>query len=669
MVTPTTIDPMDTPGHGTAQPQATHGLTGRALVIGLLLIPVLCAWNDYSDIVAQATEMAVLSLSIGVVFALLVLLSINALLRAVAPRHALTPSELLYIYVMQTTSIGISSVGMTQFLIMGLGNVFYEATPENRWAQKYQPFLPRWAFPNPKALPAFYTGHSTLLTEAHLRGWLSPFLVWSGFLFVLLVVTLCLCALLRRRWVEQERLSFPIVVLPLSLVNDDARRQLLRNRVFWAGFLVAFLLDNLAAFAYIYPTLPFVPLKASDARLQLSQYLANPPWNAVGELDLAFYPLVIGLTYFLPLDVSCSCWFFFLLTKLENVAVTVWGFRDPGAGAALGRFPYSGEQGLGAFLGLALFSMWNARGYLRQIVREAFARRPSFTENLQQQSYRWVCLGAVVGLIALLAFAVALGTPPLLAVAFLGLYLLVIIAYTRIRAEAGLAWAFGPDMTPHQAIISAVGTGIPALRGLIGLTQFQWLDLDYRCTVMPAQMEAMKIATDARLNLRHLGGAILLATLVGIVASWFSVLMCYYHYGAASAHVDAYRTSMGSTPWLLLDGWTGSVAPTDWPRLEGVAFGVLVTGLLTAARARFLWWPLNPIGYVLSGTFTMVWIWFPIFVGWLSKSLIIRYGGLTVYRLALPFFIGLILGDYVAGSIWAIYGSITGSQPYRIAPI
>jgi hypothetical protein len=38
-------------------------------------------------------------------------------------------------------------------------------------------------------------------------------------------------------------------------------------------------------------------------------------------------------------------------------------------------------------------------------------------------------------------------------------------------------------------------------------------------------------------------------------------------------------------------------------------------------------------------------------------------------RAALPFFIGLILGDYVVGSLWALYGCATGVPTYRVMPI
>src|ERR671932_370395 len=76
------------------------GVTPRALILGVLLVPVLCFWNVYSEVVAQSTELAVLSLSIAVVFTLLVLLLINAALKRWLPRLALTQAELMFVYLM-----------------------------------------------------------------------------------------------------------------------------------------------------------------------------------------------------------------------------------------------------------------------------------------------------------------------------------------------------------------------------------------------------------------------------------------------------------------------------------------------------------------------------------------------------------------------------------------
>jgi hypothetical protein len=31
-----------------------------------------------------------------------------------------------------------------------------------------------------------------------------------------------------------------------------------------------------------------------------------------------------------------------------------------------------------------------------------------------------------------------------------------------------------------------------------------------------------------------------------------------------------------------------------------------------------------------------------------------------------PFFLGLVLGDYVVGSLWSLYGPLMGLQVYRV---
>jgi hypothetical protein len=46
-----------------------------------------------------------------------------------------------------------------------------------------------------------------------------------------------------------------------------------------------------------------------------------------------------------------------------------------------------------------------------------------------------------------------------------------------------------------------------------------------------------------------------------------------------------------------------------------------------------------------------------VFVAWMAKWLLLRYGGMRTYTRALPLFLGLILGDCVMGSIWAIIGT------------
>jgi hypothetical protein len=84
--------------------------------------------------------------------------------------------------------------------------------------------------------------------------------------------------------------------------------------------------------------------------------------------------------------------------------------------------------------------------------------------------------------------------------------------------------------------------------------------------------------------------------------------------------------------------------------------GFVLVLILTFLRRRLLWWTLHPVAYPLASSWTMNWMWFPIFISWLIKRTLLKHGGIAAYRKAIPFFFGLILGEYFVGGMWNIYG-------------
>ena len=78
---------------------------------------------------------------------------------------------------------------------------------------------------------------------------------------------------------------------------------------------------------------------------------------------------------------------------------------------------------------------------------------------------------------------------------------------------------------------------------------------------------------------------------------------------------------------------------------------------LQAVRARFPGFPFHPLGYAVSTSWAMNYLLDAAArsPGW-SKLLLLRYGGLRLYQRALPFFFGLILGEFVVGSLWTLVG-------------
>ena len=53
-------------------------------------------------------------------------------------------------------------------------------------------------------------------------------------------------------------------------------------------------------------------------------------------------------------------------------------------------------------------------------------------------------------------------------------------------------------------------------------------------------------------------------------------------------------------------------------------------------------------------------VWFDIFLAWLIKAAVLKYGGPGLYRKTRPFFLGLILGQFVIAGVWLIIDYFTG---------
>jgi hypothetical protein len=54
--------------------------------------------------------------------------------------------------------------------------------------------------------------------------------------------------------------------------------------------------------------------------------------------------------------------------------------------------------------------------------------------------------------------------------------------------------------------------------------------------------------------------------------------------------------------------------------------------------------------------------WLSIFLAWAFKGVILRYGGVRVYRRLLPFFLGLALGEFFTACLWVFIDGAFGVE-------
>jgi len=123
---------------------------------------------------------------------------------------------------------------------------------------------------------------------------------------------------------------------------------------------------------------------------------------------------------------------------------------------------------------------------------------------------------------------------------------------------------------------------------------------------------------------------------------------------------------MGWETYSRLQSWLTDPKSPNYSEMSGIGGGFIFTIFLMIMKVRFLWWPFHPAGYVLTASGSLEILWFPAFISWFIKSSVLRFGGAKQFRLAAPFFLGLILGDYALGCLWSIIGIIFKMPTYIV---
>ena len=622
-------------------------ISRRAVLIGLALIPL----NVYWVIAAELRWYAILTLNplfVTPIFYLFVLAGANVLIRRFAPRHALRPPELVVIYVMLVMSCTIATHDFIINLMSSMGWASWFATPENKWETTVFPHLPRWLLVWDRRLIAgYFSGSASLLDPGVLKMWLAPLAFWSIFIFAVGWMMLCLNVLLRKAWMDETRLSFPIVRLPLEMTEESSARSFFCSRAMWLGFGLAAAINILNGLHEYYPSLPYLQIRHSWVVFQTA------PWTAITGLCTTFYPFAIGLAFLVPLDVSFSCWFFYLFMKAQAVIGYELGYGN------VPDFPFVMEQGIGAWCAFGLSLLYMSRRYLGRVVKTALGP-PDGSDAREPISYRVAFWGLVAGMLVFFVFWRQAGMSPAWALAVLGVYLLLSMCITRVRAEAGgqhTVW----DLEPRNLfrLFDSRHLG-PANLAAAAVSHWYWR-LN-RSHVMPSQLEAFKLAQEHRMSLRSLVWPMLAAFALATVCGMWSCLHIFYTEGAVKCLGLARWTGVESYDWLGNAVNQGFHAETSrWGAIFGAA-GLIVA--LSWLRARFTWFPFHPLGYCIGPG--LIWLWLPFLIAWAVKLVILRYGGLRLYRRSLPFFLGLVLGDYVTGALWSLVGVLWHIPSYQI---
>jgi hypothetical protein len=638
----------------TTNTRGEAGISAWVILLGLALVFINCYWTTVAEIKWGTGDGSTLPLFTYSIFIIFVVSLLNLALRKFAPGTTLGQRELLVLYIMMVMSGTIVGESMFEGLFGSILHPIRYATPENEWGDLFHRYIPAWfTVKEESALDSFYLGDANLYQAEQLRLWLAPFLSWGSLTFVLAGMALCMNVLFRKRWVEEEKLAFPIIQLPLAMTRDSGRR-LLSNKTMWLAFSVAFGIDIMNGLNRLYPAVPYLSIKLKNINV-----FTEKPWSAIGTTYISFYPFAIGLAFFLPSDLSFSCWFFYIFRKFENIIGGVAGWRT------LPRFPYFDEQASGAWIGLCIIAVWVSRSHLKEAFRIAMGREAGHEDKTEPVRYRTAILGIILGILFLILLCSRAGMSIWVVLLFFGIYFMLQIAIARIRVELGTPQEIY-FVNPGRIMVRALGTRIFTPGSLTVMSYFYWFNRGYTCPPMANQMEAFKMGGVTRTHQKSLFLAMFAAIVFAIGVSFWINLDIRYK-GGAEAAVMNNKEFIGRESFDPLARWLLNPQKADTPGIMFMGIGFLFTFFLMAMRMRFFWWPFHPGGYALAVSYAMDYFWFAFLISWTIKYFLLKRGGAATLRRATPFFLGLILGDYVGGSVWAIIGPfILKTKTYQI---
>jgi len=648
---------------GKAPREGAGGRTGisvRAIVVGLVLVAAVCFIVSYAELVTMRIQIGFLQMPPVVIGIFFFLVLLNKGMQRLRRRFGLSAGELMMVYCMMLVASMVSSRGVMEKIIPLLVVPNYFANPTNRWQELFYPHIKKWLVPfDPEggaeqfASQRFYerlrAGESIPWDV-----WITPLAVWGVLVLLIIFAFLCLATILRRQWVDNEKLSFPLVQPPLELVRTDQEHSILKSRLLWGGVALPVFVFAFNGLHNWYPNIPAIPLSKT-----LNEFLVNPPWNAMYFTPTYFSFAAIGFFFLLPSDLLFALWFFALFARLQGVVAASFGmelYRMPMYGTHL----FVGYQVAGAYVVLAGYLFYVSMPHLKKVVSAAF-RREKADDAQELMPYSVAFWGLLLSFALILGWCYMAGMSPWVALLEFGVFIFIIaLVMARSTAEAGMLMtetSFRPiDLYRMFAPVHTLGPG-----NMTMLTFFDGAFLrDQRGLLLTGFLDGLKISDGANVRRRAFLPVFIIGILAALFVAGFLHLWLPYTRGAITLYWYVYQ---GNPVWAFSEyqGHMGWAAPGTWQAPVFFAVGILFTIFLSYMRAMFYWWPLHPLGYALCISWTMTVFWFSCFIAWMVKGLVLRYGGMQMYIKARPWFLGMVLGEFGMAVIWTLISALTGA--------
>jgi hypothetical protein len=635
-------------------PRKKSGITARGIIVGALAATLTSGWISYARTGASTSDVNITHLPVSFLGVFMLIATSNFLLRRRGAK-GLSPSELLTIMTMGLVAGMVPARGLTGTWLGLMAAPYYLATPENGWIDYVQPNLSSWLFPRNDH------GETKWLYEGLPAGvdlpwqvWVMPIFWWLALIIAGFIVCVAIVVILRKQWVEYERLDYPLVSRLLDVVEDSELADgsskwpdLMKANLFWYGFAFSFGIIVWNIVGYFDTQWPTISLSPMGGRFYACRLC---PW-IITHLN----PYTIGFGYFVKQEILFSIWFFHLVYIAQVVFLRRTGLQLGGKDVPGQNWgdPIVKWQSLGALFAFVIWGLWTARRHLGEVVRKATGRSPEVDDSEEMLPYRAAVISLVLGVLFIILWMSKAGVPFAMIAFIIPTAIILYIALARFVCESGALYLSLPA-SPLEVGYQMVGTTALSARTIVAATTtttLPWM------LFLPALAQGAKAADRIRGNKRALFWAILIGLLVAITVNIVIVLSNGYTYGAFNFAEFPFKLyaprRIGGMVKIIKNPQIASL-----PHLIVFIAGAAIMVVLTVIRYRMSTWTLHPIGYAISTTSIRLQVT-SLFAVWVLKSVITRIGGVQLYKRLYPLFLGLIIGrtagtllSFIVDLIW-----------------
>lgn len=649
--------------------KSSYILSAPVFILSLVLfIPIVMAfWLNRITMLFPQISMTYFVPSFGVLAPVfLIMFVINPVLKLLGRKNFVSAKQLIGVYIVMLVAGTAAEIWLS--VLPGMVWLSKLSMDSGGGAEFYQSFVDRLSpLVNPITTTDDFLDFALGADRVPWGKWFMPLIMWSIFVFALFIFFMCLASMFRKDWTEVQHLNYPALVPIVDMTQGIGENRTLfgafwRNKLMWIGFGISAISMGMWWAKSQYPEIPWV-----EHRWQFIGMLLSRVWSGNTFLarvfsspipDLGVEPMVIGIAYLAPQELLFSWCFFWAFRYVINLVLV-----STGQVPFMGMNPQDVHELLAfvTMLTLAVVYVYMSRHYIgmtfKQGLRAIGKDRKQDNSDDEGMGPRTVVLGLGLSTAYLVFFScVFYGASLFWALALLLVFAATVIVGMRARTELGFTQTQIPHMEVlRNGLIPLLGAKVfGGAVGLIGLGPLHALGFTSQANTMGTSLEAWKAADmlgTKRTNMTRLmilawvGATIIIlftGLKVGYAYGWSKGWYNYWHFNYLYDYARKVSLGLSTSSLGHLGLWIT---------------GAGVTVALMWLRTSFMWWPLHPLGIVLGFHWYYAWITTgSVFFTWACKAVILRYGGMRLYRKLMPLFFGFIAGQITVEILTMIYG-------------